>query len=135
VSTISDSDLIERALAVRARAYAPYSRYKVGCALVAGGEIFTGANVENASYGLTLCAERVAVAAAVVAGHREVDRVVVATDSSPPATPCGQCRQTLSEFSPDGGNMRIILVNPAGERSEHSLSELFPNTFSGDQLP
>ena len=132
MSAATDDDLIAAALAARDRAYAPYSNYLVGCAVLAGGEIFTGANVENASYGLALCAERSATAAAINAGHRQLDAVVVATDSSPPAAPCGMCRQTLNEFA--RGDLRIIVVNPAGERKEFTLAELFPAGFSGDQL-
>lgn len=129
---LTDEALIEAALGARDKAYAPYSNYRVGCAVLAGGELFVGANVENASYGLALCAERSATAAAVNAGHRRLDVVVVATDSSPPAAPCGLCRQTLNEFA--RGDMRIIVVNPAGERVDFTLGELFPAGFSGDQL-
>src|SRR5262245_37754188 len=90
-------ELVAAALVARARAYAPYSAYPVGAAVSAGGAIHGGANVENSSYGLALCAERSAVAAAVFAGNRRVDAVAVATGSSPPAAPCGMCLQTLYE--------------------------------------
>ncbi|HTE54859.1 MAG TPA: cytidine deaminase [Kofleriaceae bacterium] len=127
-------DLVARALEAQKRAYAPYSRYPVGCALSAGGAVHEGANVENSSYGLALCAERSAVARAVFAGARVLDAVVVATDSSPPAAPCGMCLQTLSEFAGDPAAMRIILVNPAGERRELSLVDLLPHGFRREQL-
>lgn len=131
---IADATLIAAALAARGRAYAPYSGYQVGCALSAGGQMFVGANVENASYGLALCAERTAVARAVVDGQRELDTVVVATQSSPPAAPCGMCRQTLIEFSTRPDAVRVILVNPQGERSETTLAALLPHGFDKTQL-
>lgn len=132
---MSDAELIAAALAARERAYAPYSGYPVGCALLAGGQLYTGANIENASYGLALCAERAAVAAAVLGGQRELDTVVIATDSSPPAAPCGLCRQTLNEFCSAPETLRIVLVNPAGERREFFLAEIFPHGFRGTDLP
>lgn len=127
------SDELERlALEMRARAYAPYSGYRVGAALRAGsGAVYTGANVENASFGLTVCAERVAFAQAVVAGERALDTVVVATQSSPPAAPCGACRQVLRELGPA---LRVVLVNDRGERRELSLAELLPEGFGPDTL-
>ena len=102
--------------------------------MVAGGTVFDGANVENASYGLAICAERSAVARAVFDGQTKVDTVVVATESSPPAAPCGMCLQTLHEFAGDPTSMRIILVNPDGERGDFTLAELFPRGFHKSQL-
>jgi len=131
---IDDQSLVERALAARDRAYAPYSNYRVGCVLVAGGEVFEGANVENASYGLAICAERSAVARAVYEGQKTVDTAVIATESSPPAAPCGMCLQTLHEFAGDPAAMRMILVNPEGERGDFTLAELFPRGFHKSQL-
>ena len=133
-AAVADQQLIDAALAARAHAYAPYSDYQVGCAVLAGDDLFTGANIENASYGLAMCAERVAVAQAVLAGHRVIDTVVVATSSSPPATPCGLCRQTLNEFLRPGGDMRVLVVNPDGEKREYAFTELFPAGFTGDQM-
>lgn len=130
----TDEQLIAAAVAARDHAYAPYSDYKVGCAVLAGDDVFTGANIENASYGLAMCAERVAVAQAVLAGHRVIDTVVVATSSSPPATPCGLCRQTLNEFLRPGADMRVLVVNPEGEKREYAFTELFPAGFTGDQM-
>lgn len=119
----------------QARAYAPYSSFKVGAALLTGsGEIFTGANVENASYGLTVCAERTACIAAALAGHRDVRAICVVTDASPPASPCGMCRQTLLEFTPDPSKVRVIAVGGDGTRAEWTVAELIPHGFTGKQL-
>ena len=127
-------ELAAHALAARKRAYAPYSGYAVGCAVLAGGAIHDGANVENASYGLALCAERSAVARAVFAGATQLEAVAVATASSPPAAPCGMCLQTLTEFSSDPAELRVVLVNPVGERRELTLAELLPQGFRREQL-
>ena len=133
--TLTDAELIERALAARGQAYAPYSTFTVGCALIADATLHTGVNVENASYGLSICAERSAIVAAIAAGCRSVKVVVVATDVSPPAAPCGMCLQTIHEFADPPASVRIILVNPAGERRDYRLDELFPHGFSPAQLP
>jgi cytidine deaminase len=127
-------DLTEMALAARERAYAPYSKYLVGCVLLANGHLYEGANVENASHGLTICAERTTICEAVLAGERALDVVVVATQSSPPASPCGMCLQTMTEFCDDPDKLRIILVNPGGERREFTLAQLLPYGFQKDQL-
>ena len=124
--------LIQAAQAARDNAYAPYSRYHVGAALVTtDGRIFSGCNVENASFGLSLCAERNAVAAAIAAGERQYTALVVVTDSSPPAAPCGACRQVLVEF----GDFHVLLVNAAGDRRTTTVAELQPRPFRGDALP
>jgi cytidine deaminase len=124
--------LVEAARAVQQRAYAPYSRFRVGCALEADdGRVFVGCNVENASYGLTICAERAAVCAAVAAGARRLRRAVVVTDADPPAAPCGACRQVLFEF---GREMRVDAVGPAGAAS-WTMAELLPAAFGPEQLP
>ena len=128
-------ELIRLALEVREKAYAPYSGYSVGCALVADGAVYRGANVENASYGLALCAERSAVAAAVAHGAKQVQEVAVVTASSPPAAPCGMCLQTLTEFAADPAAVRVHLVNPEGERRTVTLAECLPYGFRRDQLP
>ena len=130
------TDLIPRALAARARAYAPYSRFHVGASLrCADGTVVDGCNVENASYGLCICAERTAVAAAVAAGHRHFTAIAIATASSPPAAPCGMCRQVLAEFltGPDD-DLPIALVNDRGERHDTTLRVLFPGIFDLSQL-
>ena len=126
------ADLTAVALAARRNAYAPYSGFTVGAALQAvDGRVFAGCNVENASFSLAVCAERNAIAAAVVAGAQAFIAVAVATDTSPPIAPCGACRQALREFGPD---LRVILVNPAGERVETTLAALLPDSFSPDHL-
>ena len=122
------------AQAARQHAYAPYSNYAVGCAIVANGVMYTGANIENASYGLTICAERVALAHAVMAGVRTLDLVVVTSASQPPAPPCGMCRQSLIEFCADPAKLRIVLLNDRGQRQETSLAALLPMAFTRSQL-
>ncbi len=133
-----DAELERLARAMRDRAYAPYSRFRVGAALVAGdGRIFTGANVENASYGLTVCAERNAVMAMVLAGATDIRAIYVASDIAPPASPCGMCRQTLLEFARDPATTRVVAVSPTDGpdgRDDWTLAELIPHGFTGDQL-
>ncbi len=131
---VSDKQLAERALAMREHAYAPYSTFLVGCALVADGDIYAGANVENASYGACVCAERTAVNLAVISGARHIERVAVATQASPPAVPCGICLQSIREFSENPSRVRILLINPIGEWCEFTLAELLPQGFGGSQL-
>jgi cytidine deaminase len=129
-----DEPLVEAARAARARAYAPYSRYPVGAAVRAdNGKIYVGANVENASYGLALCAERNAVMAAILDGARALEACAVVTSTSPPAAPCGMCRQTLAEFAPD--EIPVALTNTAGERADTTLGELLPRAFRKNSLP
>jgi len=123
--------LIEKASAVRRMAHAPYSDFHVGAALVDNrGIIYPGCNVENVSYGLSVCAERHAIAAAVADGSRQFQGLVVITDVSPPGSPCGACRQVLAEF----GDFPILLVNPEGERVETSVGELLPMAFRSEDL-
>lgn len=118
--------LVEAARAARQHAYAPYSRFAVGCALEADdGRVFVGCNVENASYGLGICAERAAVFAAVSAGARQFRRAVVVTDAEPPAAPCGACRQVLAEF---GRDLPVDGVG-AARTVRWSLAELLPVPF------
>jgi cytidine deaminase len=131
---LDGADLVQHAREARDRAYAPYSTYPVGCALRAGDAVFSGANVENASYGLTICAERTALVQAVLAGERELDEVAVITSSSPPASPCGMCLQSLVEFCTDPAAVRVILANDRGERRDLTLAELLPHAFTPRQL-
>jgi cytidine deaminase len=131
----TDEELMARALEVKRHAYAPYSRFHVGAAVLADDRVSTGANVENASYGLALCAERHAVARAVVeGGARVLEAVAVASDISPPAAPCGMCLQVLAEFAPDPARLRVILGNERGDRRTYSLAELLPHGFRPDDL-
>lgn len=119
--------LVESARACLPRAYAPYSAFRVAAALLTiKGEVFYGVNVENASLGLTLCAERVAVAAAVAAGHRQFVRLVVVAEGETPPFPCGACRQFLHEFAPD---LEIVVASRDKESQIFSLSELLPHAF------
>ena len=119
--------LVAAAWQAREAAYAPYSNFAVGAALLAkDGRIFMGCNVENISYGLTNCAERVAIGAAVAAGVREFIAVAVVADTGVPISPCGACRQVLAEF----GVPRVMLAN-RNERLEFSLEELLPRASSG----
>jgi cytidine deaminase len=124
-----------RARAAQQRAYAPYSKFNVGAAVRFDGHDYEGCNVENASYPLSVCAERNAVAAAVAAGGRHLEEVVVVTDASPPSSPCGACRQVLREFAKDPAVVRVIAINGTGERREWTLAQLLPDSFSGKELP
>lgn len=122
--------LIQEALEVRENAYAPYSTYQVGAALrTKKGNVYTGANVENAAYSVTMCAERAAVFSAIAAGEREFDALVVATRNG--GTPCGSCRQVLSEY---GLDIQVLMVDEAGEiKRETTVRDLLPSAFrSGD---
>jgi cytidine deaminase len=123
----TDDELIAAAWEVRENAYAPYSNFQVGAALLASdGRIFPGCNVENISYGLTNCAERVAIGAAIAAGVRGFDKVVVVADTAQPISPCGACRQVLAEF----GVKSVILANRT-ERVVFTLEELLPRASTG----
>lgn len=119
-------ELIELAKQARANAYTPYSGFKVGAALLSADErIFTGCNVENSSYGLTLCGERTALVKAISEGARDFVTLVVIADMETPVSPCGACRQVMSELCPP--DMTVILANMAGEITETTVAELLPN--------
>ena len=121
--------LVERAIEARKAAYAPYSRFAVGAALLAeSGRVFCGCNVENLSFGLTICAERNAVAAAVAAGERKFRAIAIVADSKTPVSPCGACRQVLAEF---GMELEVTCVNLEGEKFSAKLSELLPRASEG----
>lgn len=131
---MSDSALVAAARAAREMAYAPYSRFPVGAAVqTADGRVFTGANVENAAYGLAQCAERVAVAQAVLSGSTRLAAVAIIADSPHPVAPCGACRQVLAEFA--AGDLRIIMANVAGQLRVATLGELLPGAFGAGDLP
>ena len=119
--------LIEKAKRSRLKAYAPYSNFKVGAALLTkSGKVYAGANVENSTFGLTVCAERVAVFKAVNRGDKNFVKIVVVTDKNPPITPCGACRQVLSEFTRD---LKIVCANLQGKVERYRLKELLPEAF------
>jgi cytidine deaminase len=124
--------LVDAARTVRLHAHAPYSGFKVGAALeTPDGIIITGCNVENATYGLTICAERVAVVKAISEGHRKFTRIAIVADTDAPTPPCGACRQILWEF---GGDLEIILANLKEVKATHRLAALLPLPFDGRLL-
>ncbi len=148
MSAIDWDPLVEAALEVRLRAYAPYSNYRVGAALLgANGKIYVGCNVENAAYPVCICAERAALASAVSLGCREFDALVVATEGDPPAAPCGVCRQALNEFAPEIPIQLVttsrrstqlylpdIFGGAAPKRQQMSLNQLLPHSFGPSDL-
>lgn len=123
---MNNQELLAMARAVREKAYAPYSNYQVGAALLAkSGRVYLGCNVENASFGMTMCAERNALGAAIAAGEREFVRLAVAGSGEVPAYPCGACRQVLAQFAP-----HLEIICTCGDNIEcHSLDELLPCNF------
>jgi cytidine deaminase len=119
--------LVAAARAARRRAVAPYSRFKVGAALeTMDGRVITGCNIENATYGLTVCAERVAMFTALAAGHRRFRRIAVVAGTAEPTPPCGACRQVLWEFA---GDIEVVLANLRKETGRHQLADLLPLPF------
>jgi len=123
--------LIQAAIEARKNAYAPYSRFKVGAAvLTREGKIFTGCNVENASYGLSMCAERVAIFKAVSEGYKNFIAIAVVADTDDPVKPCGACRQVMAEF----GNFDVVMSNLKGDLKIMKVSELLPEAFSPNDL-
>ena len=126
------SDVVQAARMARERAVARFSGFKVGAAIeTAEGRIVTGCNVENATYGLTMCAERVALFKAVSEGYRSFVRIAVAADSPTPATPCGACRQVLWEFA---GDIEVIVADLSGIKGRHQLKDLIPQPFDAHTL-
>ena len=131
ISEENATRLVEAAQNVRERAHAPYAGFAVGAAVLDHeGGVHVGCNVENASYGLCVCAERHAIAAAVSAGADRIQALAVVTDTNPPASPCGACRQVLVEF----GDFPVILANVKGDRVVSSVSELLPAAFTPESL-
>jgi cytidine deaminase len=129
---MNNDALIEAARRARDNALAAYSHFKVGAALeTADGAIITGCNIENATYGLTICAERVAMFKALSEGHRHFTRIAVVADTEDPTSPCGPCRQILWEF---GGNIEVVLANLKEEKGRYSLSDLLPLPFDARLL-
>ena len=128
----SDEYLIEHARLARLRSVAPFSNFHVGAAIqTAAGKVFSGCNIESASYGLTVCAERVAIWKAVSEGERDFARLVIVTDATPLTPPCGACRQVIWEFCRDA---TIVLVNLDGQREELRIAALLPHAFDEKSL-
>lgn len=130
---VSDKVLIEQANEMLDLAYVPYSNFPVGAALLSKtGEVFTGCNVENASYGLSNCAERTAIFKAVSEGTRTFDKLVITGDTDGPISPCGACRQVISEFC--ASDMPVILTNLRGDIEETTVGKLLPGAFTPKDL-
>ena len=130
---MTDLELIALAQQAREYAYAAYSGFPVGAALLGrSGKVYTGCNVENAAYPLTTCAERTAVVKAVSEGEREFEAIAVVTATG--ATPCGSCRQILREFAGPNGELRVIVADLDGNSSTFTIEELLPHGFTPDQL-
>ena len=122
------TDLLRAAREARELAYCPYSNFQVGAAIrTADGSLFPGCNVENRTFGLTVCAERVAVVSAVARGQRKVEAVAVVTDTTPPSPPCGQCLEVLTEFG--NPELPILLANTSGDQVEYRLKDFLPHPF------
>lgn len=125
---MTDSQLVQEAMKAKEYAYVPYSHFPVGAALLTrSGRVFTGCNVENASYRLTICAEQTAVSKAVSAGEREFAAIAVVCDTDDYCSPCGACRQLIAEF---GLNTRVIMANKAGDYRVRTIRELLPGSFT-----
>jgi cytidine deaminase len=132
MTAMTDDALIEAARRAREHAHAGFSQFKVGAALeTADGQVITGCNIENATYGLTLCAERVAMFKALSEGHRKFVRVAVVADTESPTPPCGACRQILWEF---GGDLDVLLANLSEPKGHHRLRDLLPLPFDARLL-
>ncbi len=128
---MNDTELIRLAQASRQNAYAPYSHYQVGAALLtATGQVFTGCNVENAAYPMSICAERTAIAKAISEGQRDFVAIAVATSNG--GSPCGACRQVMREFAP---HLRVVLADDQGHLRQFTLDQLLPDSFGPEHLP
>ena len=129
---MTDRALIQKAEEAMKNSYSPYSRFAVGAALECeNGEVFLGTNIENAALGCTLCAERAAVSAAVTAGNRSFRRIAITSSGNQYCTPCGQCRQVLSEFSP---HMEVLCSRADGRYVSYRLDRLLPASFGNEQM-
>lgn len=131
---MKDHELIELARQAREKAYVPYSGFPVGAALVAeDGTVFTGCNIENASYGLALCAERTAIFKMASEGHHAISAIAVIAETDGPVSPCGACRQVMAEFA--GNGVRVILTNLKGDLQVTTVGDLLPGAFRPGDLP
>ena len=125
--------LVEKAIEARSKAYVPYSKFQVGAAIVTNNDdVYLGCNIENASYGLTNCAERTAIFKAVSEGATEIKAIAVVGDTEGPISPCGACRQVIAEFSTD--DTKIYLANLNGDVKETTISEILPGYFSSKDM-
>lgn len=125
--------LVEKALEAKRNAYVPYSGFHVGAAvLTPDGRIFTGCNVENASYGASICAERTAIVKAVSAGESNISAIAITSDSEDLTFPCGICRQVIAEFA--AGDIQLICANKNGDYKEYGMDDILPNAFNRDAL-
>lgn len=130
---MNKQSIIEAASAAREKAYAPYSNYPVGAAVLAeSGHIYAGCNIENASYGLTICAERVALSSAIAAGERAFLGLAIAGGDGMPSMPCGACRQFIAEWADEG--FPITVVSAQGQRQDLTLGDLLPHAFTPKSL-
>jgi cytidine deaminase len=133
VLPLNDQELIAAARKARDAAYVPYSRFPVGAAIVTDeGKLYTGCNIENSSFGLTNCAERTAIFKAVSEGHKHFTTIAVVAETDGPVSPCGACRQVMSEFAPDA---RVLLTNLKGDVLVTSVRDLLPGAFRDTDLP
>ncbi|EYE88124.1 cytidine deaminase [Fervidicella metallireducens AeB] len=129
---MDNKEMVQLAMSAKEKAYAPYSNFRVGAALLCNdGKIYTGCNIENVSFGGTNCAERTALFKAISEGNKNFIKIAIISDSANYTYPCGICRQVLAEFNP---NLDIIVANNKGEFKEHKLSELLPYSFTNDDL-
>ena len=127
------NSLIQEAIEARKQAYTPYSKFQVGAAvLTASGHVFRGCNIENASYGLTNCAERTAIFKAISEGEPKVEAIAIVADTDGPVSPCGACRQVIAEFSDN--NTKVYLSNLKGDLLETSIAELLPGFFKSTDM-
>ncbi len=129
---MNKDELLKMAVKAQNNAYAPYSHFKVGAAILTrNGKIYSGCNIENSSYGASICAERVALFKAVSEGEKDFLAIAIATDTKEPVMPCGICRQVLSEFAP---NLKIYAINISGKVKEALLDQMLPDAFTKEDL-
>jgi cytidine deaminase len=124
--------LIQAAIEARKNAYVPYSKFQVGAALLADGKVYGGCNVENASYGLTNCAERTAIFKAASEGQRKIQAIAIVADTEGPVSPCGACRQVIAEFSDE--NTKVYLTNLKGDVTEWTVAQMLPGFFQAHDM-
>jgi cytidine deaminase len=124
--------LIQKAIDARKNAYVPFSHFAVGAAVLTDGKVYQGCNIENASFGLTNCAERTAIFKAVSEGHKKFDAIAIVADTEGPVSPCGACRQVMAEFFDE--NTKIYLTNLSGHTEEWTMAQLLPGAFKAKDM-